>query len=332
MMLPMALYHIEIQSLKSSKIYYLAKTIRLNDKVLKVRQKLGNTPPSKNEKKDLISKPNLSLEIKALEKKISFGEKAYKTKYLQREKVRKLEESKYWNYMFSLFLTSSEQEYYETNNEIEYVHGTTAIEGNTFSLQQVDELLFKEVPPSDKSLREINEVQNYKMVQKIRETYNGKVTIPFIKKLHKIIMNKIDTESPGRFRRIDTIGIRGVDIAVCPAILIEDELQKIIENFYSSIKEGSHPFEEAVTFHYGFETIHPFTDGNGRVGREILNHMLTRAGFPRLIITKKDREKYLKSLQYGNQEKYEHMLSEFLEIFEDKRSLVFNEIISGKLT
>ena len=49
MKIPMALYHIETQSLKSSKIYYLAKTIRVNDKVFQIREKIGKTQPTQNE-------------------------------------------------------------------------------------------------------------------------------------------------------------------------------------------------------------------------------------------------------------------------------------------
>jgi len=332
MKVPMPLYHIETQSLKSSKIYYLAKTIRVNDKVFQIREKIGKTQPTQNEIAELTSNPNLTLEIKALEKRLVEGESIYNVKYLQQIDIRELEKSKYWDSMSSLFLTRSEKEYFEINNELEYVHGTTAIEGNTFSLQQVDDLLHKNVPPSDKTLGEINEVQNYNSVQKYRESYKGKVTISFIRKLHEIIMDKIDTEGAGRFRRIDSIAIRDVDIFVCPAILIETELQNIIDEYYKKVNTNGHPFEEAVQFHYKFEIIHPFLDGNGRVGREILNHMLTRARFPRLIITKRDREKYLDALQYGNREYFGEMLSIFIDLFVDNRASIFEEILSGMLT
>ncbi len=328
----MALYHIETQSLKSSKIYYLAKTIRVNDKVFQIREKIGKTQPTQNEIVELTSNPNLALEIKALEKRLVEGESRYKIKYLQPSDIRELEKSKYWGYISSIFLTPSEKEYFEINNELEYVHGTTAIEGNTFSLQQVDDLLQKNVPPSNKTLREINEVQNYNIVQKYRESYKGKATIPFIRKLHEIIMDKIDIEGAGHFRRIDSIGVRGVDIAVCPAIMIENELQKIIDEYYKNIHTNGHPFEEAVLFHYKFEIIHPFLDGNGRVGREVLNHILTKARFPRLIVNKRDREKYLDALQYGNLECFDEMLSIFIDLFVDNRASMFEEIISGKLS
>lgn len=326
----MARYHIVFQSLKSSKIYYLAKTIRLNDKVVKIREKIGNTLPSSSETAELTSKPNLRLEKKAIEKKVGYALEHSKVKYIGLDAVRKLEESKYWGYIASLFLTSSEREYYETSSEVEYVHGTTAIEGNTFSLQQVDDLYLSGIPPSDKSLREINEVQNYKGVQSYRESYKGRVTLQFIKRLHEIIMDKIDSESAGLFRRRDDIGIRGVDISVWPSILIEEELQRIIDEYYENVRDGCHPFEEAVLFHYRFEVIHPFTDGNGRVGREVLNHMLTRARYPRLIVSKQDRGKYLGALRSGNKDDYHSMMTGFLDILENNRAKVFKDIMEGK--
>jgi Fic family protein len=143
-------------------------------------------------------------------------------------------------------------------------------------------------------------------------------------------MDNIDFESAGRFRRIDSIGIRGVDLAVSPAMLIEGELERILDSYYQSIQNGGHPFEEAVLFHYMFELIHPFTDGNGRVGREILNKMLLDAGFPRLTVSESERERYIKALQLGNNKQYREMILIFIELLEDRRATIFQEILEGK--
>jgi Fic family protein len=326
------LYHIVSQSLKKAEIYYLAKSIRIDDKVLKIRIKLGETKPNPDEEQSLLSTPNLTLEKKALDKRIELNQQAYKPKYLTQTDIKRLEKTRYWDHFFKLFLTKSEREYFTESSRIEYIHGTTAIEGNTFSLQQVDDLLNREIIPTSKSLREINEVQNYLAINEYLQNYTGKVTLSLIRKLHELIMNNIDTESGGRFRRIDTIGIRGVDIAVTPSILIEGELESLVDEYYGNIRSGGHPFEEAVLFHYRFEMVHPFTDGNGRVGREILNLMLEKAGFPRMVIKAILREIYLNMLQAGNNGDYEEMIAGFIDLLEDKRAEAFKEILDGKIS
>jgi fido (protein-threonine AMPylation protein) len=325
------LYRVESQHLKSSEIYYLVKDIRTIDRAVKVRLKIGKSKPTPSEELQLTTKPNLELERKALVKRLDINEGRYKVRYLLPESQRRLEESRHWSEFFSLFLTSSEIEEFEASNEVEYIHGTTAIEGNTFTGQQVNELIQNGVSPTGKSLREINEVQNYIEVRKYRDSYKGKATISFILKLHEIVLDKIDMQNAGKFRRIDNIGIRGVDIAVIPAILIESELQRAIEEYYSSVKAGWHPFEETVLFHYKFETIHPFLDGNGRVGREVLNHMLTKSDYPRLIVTKSGRENYLEGFLRGNKEEFELMVSRFIDLLMDKRANLFQDILSGKV-
>jgi Fic family protein len=63
-----------------------------------------------------------------------------------------------------------------------------------------------------------------------------------------------------------------------------------------------HPVEMATEFHARFEAIHPFTDGNGRVGREIFNFMITRQGFPALNFNVKFRDEYLDGLEMAQKE------------------------------
>jgi Fic family protein len=325
------LYRLESQRLKSSEIYYLVKDVRVKGKKAIVRKNIGKTRPTEEDVLKLTSTPDIDLENKALEKKISLSDGLYRSRYLKPRELSGLERMKHSNELVSLFLTVSEEKYFEEKYEADYVHGTTSIEGNTFTAQQVDELLQKGISPSGKSLREINEVQNYLKVKEYRDSYEGKVTIPFILRLHELIMNNIDVESAGRFRRIDGIGIRGLDLALTPAIEIERELQGIIDEYYANIKEGWHPFEEAVLFHYRFEMIHPFTDGNGRVGREILNYMLTRAKYPRLIVTKADREDYITALQCGNQGLFELMVLAFIILLMDERVDLFNDLLKKRI-
>jgi Fic family protein len=326
--LSVKLYRIESQRLKSSEIYYLVKDVRVGDTAAKVRVKLGYIKPDPENEAKLTTTPSVDLELKAIEARL--GKTPTRTSHLTPAKQREVEETRYWIPLFKLFLSPSEYEQIETLHETEYIAGTTAIEGNTLTVQQVDDLLHKGISPQGKSLREQLEVTNAERATRYRQGYAGRVTFSLIKRLHSLTLENINDQA-GSFRRIDSIGIVGEDYAVAPAIQIESMLGKAIRDYYDRVKAGGHPFEKAVIFHERFEMIHPFIDGNGRVGREVLRHMLARAGYPDILIGRGDREKYLDALRAGHRGEVDQMVKMFSELLlKDKRAGLFREILSRK--
>jgi Fic family protein len=312
--------------------YYLVKDIRVGTRSTHLKKLLGTKAPTPRELKAYENKFALGLELKAANMAGKLGVKVFKAKYLTQDRVRALEEVRYLSKLVSDILTKGELEAYEQQFEVKYVHGTTAIEGNTFTLPEANDLLIYGIIPRSRSLREVNEIQNFRAVKAYRDRYNGKVSLPFIRRLHSLIMHNIDEESAGRFRRTDDIGIQGMDIRLCPSMLIEEELERIISTYYKRLKEGYHPFEEAVIFHYKFETIHPFVDGNGRVGREILNYMLARKGYPRLLLTKNERVDYLEALRLGNDNNFKEMTAKFAEICISQKADILRENVQNILS
>jgi Fic family protein len=212
-------------------------------------------------------------------------------------------------------MTTAELIEYNKHIDAVYIHNTTAIEGNRLSLTAVKKLL-KE--PSFRMCiwgvteREFDEVLNYPEVLSYRRSYDGEINLHFIKQLHKHIMTDI-LELPGEFRTHNNIYISGVDKLLTPADLIEDELQTAINDYYLNIKNGENLFEQAMVFHYIFEGIHPFLDGNGRTGREILNYMITNAGYP-MMLFEGHRNYYLALLQCGDAGLMEAMVDGFAKI------------------
>lgn len=308
-------YRIETTYHNNKPISYIVKDVKYRNRRTKVRIYVGRAPPTTAEEKIQLGIMHAySLETMAAEKRAELSSTFYKSKYLSHDGIKNVEKVRHYYRTFKGLLTPSELAIYEKAFEINYIQGTTNIEGNTISSNQAFDLLVNNVTPRGKSLREINEVQNFKKVMAFREKCKCKVTMDFVKTLHSLIMNNIDMESAGVFRRIDGIGIAGCDLSVTPSIRIKPELEKQITTYYKRLENGIHPFEAAVLFHYDFEMIHPFTDGNGRVGREIFNYMLKKSGYPRLLFLGADREIYIRSLKLGNYRRYADMIQLFVDL------------------
>jgi Fic family protein len=181
----------------------------------------------------------------------------------------------------------------------QFTHDSTAIEGNTLTLQETAGLLFDEIIPSAKSLREVNEVLNHRKAFDQLIEYKGDITRAFILELHEIVLR--DTlrsdlnEQLGRFRSVP-VYIRGVEwVPPAPGDVPKD--MKNLLSWYTKNKNKLHPIIQAAYFHIGFEVIHPFVDGNGRVGRLLMNFILYRNGYPMINIPLERRFDYYDCLK-----------------------------------
>lgn len=304
---------------------FLVKDVRVRDRKGKVRKYLGTKQPTHQELKNYRTQYAFEIEARAAKKKAELTSSFYTSDYLTKQEIIELEEIKYIYQTLLGLMTTSEIEAYERGFEIHYIQGTTAIEGNTLSIKEAQDLLLFDVLPEDKTLREINEVQNFKKVARYRNSYKGKITLDFIKTLHSLTVANIDNETAGIFRRSDIVGISGCDLRSTPYLLIEEELNHLISRYYDAIKNNKNPFEQGIIFHYEFEIIHPFADGNGRVGREILNFMLNTNKFPKLLFLGKYRENYIKALRFGNKNDYREMIKIFANLIKEQRAKIFRK-------
>lgn len=300
--------------------YFLVKDIKVKGKKRKVAKYIRTGEAPTNEELEMFKREHAyELELKAARKKAELSAEHYSSDLLRKETISNLEELRFVYQRFEELLTVNEAEVYERDFEVNYVSGTTKIEGNTLTLEQTKDLLLAGILPKDKSSREIYEVDNFKKVIRYRNSYRKKVNPDFIRNMHALVMDNIDVESAGTFRRTYDVVIAGCSMDLAPAVVIEDELVQAIDDYYSDLKAGRHPFEAAIVFHYRFETIHPFTDGNGRVGREVLNFMLMKERFPRLLFLGKDRELYISALRMGNDGRPDEMVSPLAELILSQR-------------
>lgn len=286
--------YLEEQKKKSGSYFYLAENIRKKGGWLKVRIYLGKNIGKeklkhmmKTKKHGLAKKidearrsadPLLGIVSPAQQKRLD------KIKNSYRKNKRKLGKGAYQNY-YESFLT-------------EFTYDTNAIEGSTVTLQETALILFDRIVPEGKSLREINETQNHKDAFDYMLSYKGDVRKGFVLKLHKLLMHNILWKYAGVFRDVQ-VYVKGAIFTPPPPKDAEKQFRQLMY-WYRANKKKYHPVVVAAYFHHVFESTHPFIDGNGRVGRLLLNFILRKNGFPMINIKYRERRKYYEALEEGN--------------------------------
>lgn len=200
-------------------------------------------------------------------------------------------------------------------------HHSTALEGNTLVLREVELLLERGKAVGGKPLKEYMEVKGY--ANAAQWVYaqalepgdwhdGGLITTQELRHIHKVAMDPVwqvaphpdatDREGPGNFREHDIRPFGGgmtpppwplVDAQVHGWVdAVNDETSDLI-----AADEKTPMPERLARIHCHFERIHPFIDGNGRTGRLVLNLLLVRSGYPPIVILKQQRSAYLAALQ-----------------------------------
>ena len=166
-------------------------------------------------------------------------------------------------------------------------------------------------------VRDLYSVMNNKNVAEYLELEFAKkspVTVPLILEVHKLIMfgsldnhrYKDNGERAGTFKKHDYC-VGRYDVGASP-----EETPSLMQELCELCNEDADPLKLATTFHCFFQNIHPFADGNGRVGRWLLNYLLVLKGHPPVIIPAYKKGEYYTCLEEFDRDEDFNRLYSFL--------------------
>lgn len=188
---------------------------------------------------------------------------------------------------------------------VRMAHHSTAIEGNTLTQGETKSILIDNYIPRAMNMRELNEVLNYKsyinqMIDDLK--HDVSINSEFIKSIHAILCNNAIDGVAGRFKTIPNLVI-GADFTPTPLYLVPSALEDWRANLQYQIelaKNTDEIIESILRQHIQFEHIHPFSDGNGRVGRALIVYSCLQAHILPIVIPVTDKQRYISCLNTEN--------------------------------
>lgn len=198
----------------------------------------------------------------------------------------------------------------------EQVYNSNAIENSTLTLEETEKILLQIDLDRYITEREIFETKNLARVVSYieKKAKEQELTLEIILSLHKMLISNIRDDVAGRFRNENEFVRVGSHIAPNPKEVV-GRLEKMLAEYNAASHENI--IKRIAKLHLAFEYIHPFFDGNGRIGRVINNYLLIREGFVPINIKFIDRARYYEA---------------FKEFDEKNKTMLMEEIVGKALT
>jgi Fic family protein len=274
--------YIEKRKIGNNVKYYLVHSYREKDEVKKIRKYLGiNLSKEELEKRrNLVEKDILEILSEINTNVFLFTLTKNQIKILNR----------IGNQIDCIHLSEDEWKKFTE----EFVYNTNAIEGSTVSLDEVPEILKKKNTINEEEIETKGVANAIYFIRKTKED----LSLDLIIKLHKLCFEG-SKHFAGRFRDVN-VAVRNSRGEILHTGVPKEELKDYLEDLIEWYKENKNKFKPLVLagiVHNQFEHIHPFQDGNGRVGRLLLNFILLKNKYPPINILLEDRLDYYHTLQ-----------------------------------
>ncbi len=260
--------------------YYLVRSIRVSPtRVKKIRIFLGRRIPPHEE---------LQQFFRELDRKTP---RRYKPRWVSKELAERLDDLR----VASLIFKQLPKTEIPIDFLVRFTYNTNAIEGNPLTLRQTALILNEGIAPNGVKAENVVEVLNGKDAWTFLRGYKGQMSSDFLCKIQYEITKNTSCRIQGHFR--DTqVRIIGSEWKPPEPVKVPTLIETMIGE-YKPLKHGLHPVELAAWLHNKIAQIHPFSDGNGRTARLVMNWILMKNGFPPVIIDVRNKEQYYKMIE-----------------------------------
>ena len=280
--------NLRLKEVNGKKYYYLEHTIRESSEFRNKRKYLGSEIPKNLE----LIKENFMYEL--------FLEK-YK-KSLESVKKRFSED-------FSKYPPSAKEDYIESFM-IRFTYNTNRIEGSTLSLKETADLLQQNITPRNKPIQDVKETEAHKKLFYEMLNYKKNLNLSLVLHWHKLLLQDTKPDIAGKIRQHQVAIARSKVELPFPA-----ELDVLLHEFFiwhNKNKDKLNPVILAALVHLKFVTIHPFSDGNGRISRLMMNFVLNNHGYPMMNIEYTNRNSYYNALERSQTKNKDYIFVQYL--------------------
>src|SRR3989344_5038298 len=267
--------------------YYLRHSYREKDKVKSKERYLGKEIPKDIEKI-----------------KFQFSKEVEKDINKKLELIKKHFQEEWKKYPQSI------KEKLKEDIAIAFTYNSNAIEGSTITLEEAREIIHDKISPN-KPLRDVKETEAHAKVFLEMLEKKEKITNNLILMWHKEIFGQTKSDISGIYR--DYL-VKVGDYLAPDWQDVKSLMNDLINHINDKKNQKINPVELSARAHYRFEKIHPFGDGNGRIGRLIMNYILWHKNYPMLIIEYKKRKSYYKVLKKSEDEFVKYFIRRYLAI------------------
>jgi Fic family protein len=215
--------------------------------------------------------------------------KRNKVKYFFKEDVLKIEEARFHYILINHELFEKEKKLFKTLFYILFVLNSNRSEGSEVTREDIENVILKKIKPKTTIDKEVlNSIKAINFALSDGMNWNAKS----IKKIHHLLFWDLYPDIAGRYKNVNNIV---GNTSTTHWKEVSKEMKKLLVWFHKN-KKTMYSAQLSLEFHWRFEAIHPFQDGNGRVGRILLNAFLVQEGYAPVIYFTENHQSYCNAL------------------------------------